>query len=90
MAGRKAQALEDLGQAIEAGRVDGAYLSPSYVAHVYTALGDQEQAMDWLERAYHESDFTLVNVYTDPRYEPLRSNPRYKELIAKMGFTSAR
>ena len=90
MAGRKAQALDDLGQAIEAGRVDGAYLSPWYVAHVYTALGDQEQAMDWLERAYHESDFTLVNVYTDPRYEPLRSNPRYKELIAKMGFASAR
>ena len=89
-AGRESQAREHLREALEAGRVNGAYLSPSYVAHVYTALGDQEQAMDWLERGYDQSDFTLVNVYTDPRYEPLRSNPRYKELIEKMGFVPAR
>ncbi len=89
-AGRRPQALEHLREAMDAGRASGAYLSPSYVAHVYTALGNQEQAMDWLERGYDESDFTLVNVYTDPRFEPLRSNPRYKELIGKMGFVQAR
>jgi hypothetical protein len=56
---------------------------------VHTVLGQQDQAMDWLERSYDQSDFTLVNVYTDPRFDPLRTNQRFRDLVARMGFETA-
>jgi tetratricopeptide (TPR) repeat protein len=83
-AGHRKLAVQHLRDAIEAGR--GSYLSPYYVALVHTVLGQQDQAMDWLERSYDQSDFTLVNVYTDPRFDALRTNPRFRDLIVRMGF----
>jgi tetratricopeptide (TPR) repeat protein len=86
-AGRRQLALKHLREAMEAGR--GSYLSPYYVALVHTVLGQQDEAMDWLERSYDQSDFTLVNVYTDPRFDSLRANQRFKDLITRMGFGPA-
>jgi Tfp pilus assembly protein PilF/TolB-like protein len=85
-AGHRQLAIRHVREAIDAGR--DSYLSPYYVALVHTVLGEPDQALDWLERSYAESDFTLVNVYTDPRFDTLRTHQRFKDLIARMGFES--
>jgi tetratricopeptide (TPR) repeat protein len=64
------------------------YISPFYVALVYVGLGENEKAMDWLEQAYADRSNGLVFLRVDPQLDPLRSNPRFKELLAKMRLSS--
>ena len=64
------------------------------VGLVMAGLGEQERAIDWLEKAYQERSMEMVhlrvlatpNVYERPFYF-LRSNPRFKELLRKMNFS---
>jgi TolB-like protein/Tfp pilus assembly protein PilF len=53
------------------------------VAHVYLGLGDKDHALEWLSKALDQQD---ANVYlmSDPRYDPLRSDPRFSELVKRM------
>jgi Tfp pilus assembly protein PilF len=62
------------------------YVPPYYVALIYTALGRGANAASELERAYNEQDSTLVTVNIDPRFDPLRGDPRFQALIARMRF----
>jgi tetratricopeptide (TPR) repeat protein len=55
-------------------------------ALVYAALGDTDQAMIWLEKAYQEREYQLVRAKVDPRLNPLRSDPRFQALLDKMKF----
>ena len=50
------------------------------------AIGETEAAMTWLERAYEERDLHLVLVNTDPRLDALRSDPRFDDLLRRIGF----
>ncbi len=49
-------------------------------------IGETEEAMPWLERAYEERDPLLVNAKTEPRLDPLRSDPRFDDLLRRIGF----
>jgi tetratricopeptide (TPR) repeat protein len=49
-------------------------------------IGEAEEALTWLERAYDERDPLLINAKTEPRLDPLRSDPRFHELIRRIGF----
>ena len=49
-------------------------------------IGETEEAMTWLERAYEERDPLLVNAKTEPRLDPLRSDPRFDDLLRRIGF----
>jgi tetratricopeptide (TPR) repeat protein/predicted Ser/Thr protein kinase len=62
------------------------YVPPYYDALVYTAQGRPRKALDALERAYREQDSTLVSLMIDPRFEPLRDEPRYQDLVKRMRF----
>ncbi len=42
--------------------------------------------MTWLERAYEERDPMLLNAKHDPRLDPLRSDPRFQDLLRRIGF----
>jgi TolB-like protein len=55
---------------------------------VYARLGDKEKALEWLERTYDERGTlgTLMNV--DPAFDSLRSDPRFRDLVRRMGLTS--
>ena len=66
-----------------------AYVAPSYVALVYTALDDQAQALAWLRRGYETQDSTMVNIYRDPRLDPLRGREEFQALLRKMKFPGA-
>jgi Tfp pilus assembly protein PilF/TolB-like protein len=64
----------------------GEFVSPYYLALIHTALGQNAEALDELERSYLQQDSTLVTVNIDRRLEPLRHEPRFKALVLKMRF----
>ena len=61
------------------------YVSSLYFAAVYTGLGENRTALDWLDRAYTERNDRLVYLGSEPMADPLRSDPRFARLLAKIG-----
>lgn len=49
-------------------------------------LGEKSTALDWLDRAYQERNDRLVYLGVDPMADPLRSEPRFTELLRKIGI----
>jgi tetratricopeptide (TPR) repeat protein len=62
------------------------YLSAYKVAQLYADLGNKDQAFKWLDTAYQERDFDLIGLNTDFLLDPLRSDPRFAELVRKAGL----
>jgi eukaryotic-like serine/threonine-protein kinase len=62
------------------------YVSPYGVAVIHTTLGEHEQALTWLEKAYAERSPWMVWLKADPRLDPLRKQPRFQQLVAKMAL----
>lgn len=62
----------------------GQYRPPLSWARYAVALGKTEEAMDYLEQAYEKRQFLMLCAVTDPRYDPLRNEPRFKQLLQKL------
>ncbi|MDQ4122257.1 MAG: winged helix-turn-helix domain-containing protein [Acidobacteriota bacterium] len=62
------------------------YFSQAVLASVYAALGDKDQAFAHLEKGYAERDFLLVLLKVDPMFDPLRDDPRFAELMRRVGL----
>jgi hypothetical protein len=60
------------------------YIEPSAVAMIHAGLGDKDSAFTWLERAYAERDYHLRFLKVAPYWGPLRSDPRFARLLAKV------
>ena len=58
-----------------------------YVAIVSAAVGDREQALTWLEKAYDQHSSMIGWLKTDPRFDSLRQEPRFQELLRRLGLT---
>jgi len=56
------------------------------IALVYAGLGDKTDAFKWLEDAYHAHDVGLVYLKVDPCLDPLRSDPRFDDLMRRVGL----
>ena len=54
----------------------------------YAGLGDKEQAFAWLERAYQERRDPMVTLNIEPLVDPLRSDPRFQDLVRRVGLPS--
>lgn len=59
------------------------------MAEVYIGLGDKDEAFRWLERAYKEHDSWLALLKVWPPFDPLRSDPRFANLLQRMHFPDA-
>ena len=59
---------------------------PPWVAILYTLLGEKQLALDWLEKSYESRSSDLPEIIKSADYEILRSEPRYLELLRKMGL----
>ncbi len=53
---------------------------------VYLGVGDNAQALNWLEKGFSERSTAMVWLKVDPVYDPLRSEPRFHALLTKVGF----
>jgi TolB-like protein len=62
------------------------YSSPFMIARLYADLGDKEQAFQWLDIGYREHDWMLVGLNSEFQLDPLRSDPRFAELVSKVGL----
>jgi serine/threonine protein kinase/Tfp pilus assembly protein PilF len=64
----------------------GKYTPPDNLAGAYARVGDKERMYEWLQKAYDErgKDMTLIKV--EPAFEPYRSEPRFQELMRKVGL----
>jgi serine/threonine-protein kinase len=60
------------------------YVPAHYVALVYQGLGDSNEALRWLERAYGQRDVHLVFLAVDPKWDGLRGDPRFIALLKRM------
>ena len=56
------------------------------IALVYVGLGDNDQAFAWLEQAYQAREPALPGVKASPRFDSLRSDPRYTDLLRRVGL----
>jgi tetratricopeptide (TPR) repeat protein len=70
-------------------QAENAYIRPGYLAEVYTNLGDKDEAFRWLEKSYREHDVWLCLLKVWPRFDPLRSDPRFQDLLRRMNFPAA-
>ena len=62
------------------------YVSPYHMAYVYAGLGEQDTAMDWLERAYVERAGAVYGIKGSFLFTSLRSHPRFTALLKKMNL----
>jgi predicted Zn-dependent protease len=65
-------------------RSNASYSHASEIAVIYAALDDKAQAMTWLEKGYEER--FNPGVLLRPGFDPLRSDPRFQELIRRIGL----
>jgi len=84
LSGRPETAKDILKKLIQQAR-EGGYPSDR-IALVYSTLGDKESAFEWLEKAGRERAYDMIMIKVEPRFKSLHSDPRFKELLKKMGL----
>jgi serine/threonine-protein kinase len=62
---------------------------PKAIANWYRGAGEYEKAMDWLEKAFDQHDPGLPYINIEPKYDPLRSDPRFQDLLRRMNLPQA-
>jgi TolB-like protein/class 3 adenylate cyclase len=59
---------------------------PVNIALMWAAIGEMEEALTWLERGYLERDPWMLSLKVRPEFDPLRSDPRFDDLLRRIGF----
>ena len=83
-AGRRPDALRLLRKLKR--RQESSYVPAAAFVNAYLGLGDNDQAFVWLERAYKEQSNILQFVKVHPYFDPIRSDPRFQNLLRRTGL----
>jgi TolB-like protein/DNA-binding winged helix-turn-helix (wHTH) protein/Tfp pilus assembly protein PilF len=83
-AGERKEALKILSDLEERSKRE--YVAPYAVARAYVGVGEKEQALAWLEKGFDLYDGDMHQVNVDPALDPLRSDPRFQNLLRRMSF----
>jgi tetratricopeptide (TPR) repeat protein len=62
------------------------YISPWCIARAYVALGENEEALVWLQKGFEDYAGGMERLRVEPDFDPLRSDPRFRELLRRMNF----
>jgi TolB-like protein/tetratricopeptide (TPR) repeat protein len=84
IAGRRSAALEILNQLLELS--SHKYIPPYLMAYIYAGLKLNDQAFEWLEKAYEERSYVLVALKALPIFDDLRSDQRFIDLLRRVGL----
>jgi len=62
------------------------YVPPYNIALVYNALGERDKTFEWLRKSYEQRDVLMVFLKVEPKWNNLRSDPRFQALMQRVGF----
>ncbi len=86
VSGRRAEALKVIEKFKQSSKQT--YIAPSQIALIYSGLKDAEHTIEWLERAYNDKVTALMYIKVDPKYDWIRSDPRFVSLMQRMKLTT--
>jgi tetratricopeptide (TPR) repeat protein len=86
LAGKREEAQKNLDELLTLSKQR--FVSPASIALIYVALGDKDQAFTWLEKSNELRELNVVRIKADPRFDPLRSDPRFNDLVRRIGIPS--
>ncbi|HJT69260.1 MAG TPA: winged helix-turn-helix domain-containing protein [Terriglobales bacterium] len=70
-------------------RARGEYNSPTGIASLYAALGEQAHVLEWLQKGYEEHSSGMDYLAIDPEFDSVRSNPKYQYWLGVLGLPSS-
>jgi serine/threonine protein kinase/Flp pilus assembly protein TadD len=79
LAGKRIEAQNGIAELLELSKKR--FVSEATIGMIYIPLGDKDQAFAWLEKADKARDALLARIKVDPRFDPLRSDPRFANLL---------
>ncbi len=83
-AGQKQKAQEALDQLL---RISiNTYVPPFHLAGICVGLNRNAEALEWLEKAYQERSDQITYIGRDPRFDPLRKDPQFQDLVRRIGL----
>jgi tetratricopeptide (TPR) repeat protein len=85
VAGQREQARQLLGELLELSKSE--YVSPMSLVLVHIGLQQHQEALSWLEKSMDDQAGLLVWLKVDPEFDPLRSEPRFRATLAKVGLS---
>jgi hypothetical protein len=62
------------------------YVSSYNIAMIYNGLDERDKALTWLEQAYEKRDQKMVFLKVEPKWNNLRGDPRFQDLMRRTGF----
>jgi TolB-like protein/predicted Zn-dependent protease len=84
MSGKREPAQKALAELLELSKQR--YVSSAGIAIIYAALDDKEHAFAWLEKSVEDHDLITARLKVDPRFDSLRSDPRFADLVRRVGL----
>ena len=61
-------------------------MDPIVLVQAYIGMGDNDQALAWLEKASAQHSNGLTGLKVDPMYDPARDNPQFQNILARVGL----
>jgi eukaryotic-like serine/threonine-protein kinase len=85
-AGRRKKAIQILDDLTELTKRK--YVAPYFFAGIHIGLGEDDRAIEYLEKSYEEHSHWLIYLHIDPSMDGLRSHPRFQDLLRRVGLPS--
>ena len=83
-AGRTTEAVRTLDELTEL--ATHRYVAPYFFAGIHVGLGENDRAIEYLEKSYEEHSHWLIYLHIDPSMDGLRDNPRFQDLLRRVGL----
>lgn len=82
--GKQAEARAVLAELLKAS--SERYVSAYNLAMIFNGLGERDKAFEWLERGFQQRDQRMVFLKVEPKWNNLRDDPRFQDLMRRVGF----